>query len=484
MNRPIVSVVIPVYNGGVLLEEAIQSVLQQTYTNFEVIIVDDASPQPSNNIVAKFNDPRIKYIFHSKNLGAREARKTGIHASIGEIVAFLDQDDLYHPQKLEHHVSFLQNNFEVGMSYNARFSIKDSPEHICELWRPPNVLTLADIVLGFPVAPSEMVFRREWAIRTEYSEGSWGRSGGEIVLLGRMLFDGCRFGYINLALNYRRFHSGRIFNNLAANCESELSCQNLIMSDPRCPQEVKQLRNEAHKNTYLYFGCRAFAQNETGFGQDCFRNAVQLVPSLIKGNPCPLMEYLVDFVFQDDIQNNEELLRSLMAQLPSEFRWMSNQHAWGIACGYLLKGARAVMWGRVAEGYEYFNRAKHTGAKLDEIINRRLSAILSDYEEEYGASAANKVLTLWINCLNAFVGKTDIRRLKSNYLINQAFKSYRVEDFSKVLGVVTKAITDDYRYIFNRGVLSIIVDSLVRKAGRKLSNPNYWSGIKTKRAGK
>ena len=170
MDNPKVSVIIPTYNGSFLLGEAIQSVLQQTYSNFEIIVVDDASPQPVDNIVAQFKDTRIKYIIHAQNLGARQARKTGINASTGEIIAFLDQDDLFHPNKLEYHVDYLLKYPNVGMSYNARFTIKDAPNHILELWRPPCHLTLADVVLGFPIAPSEMVFRREWCIRTEYHE--------------------------------------------------------------------------------------------------------------------------------------------------------------------------------------------------------------------------------------------------------------------------------------------------------------------------
>ena len=82
MNNPNVSVIIPTYNAESFLAETIQSVLGQTYTNFELIIVDDASTDQTSNIIREFDDPRIKFIQHEKNLGADIARHTWIASFI------------------------------------------------------------------------------------------------------------------------------------------------------------------------------------------------------------------------------------------------------------------------------------------------------------------------------------------------------------------------------------------------------------------
>jgi glycosyltransferase involved in cell wall biosynthesis len=155
MNSPKVSVIIPTYNGKEHLGEAIQSVLDQTYQNFELLVVNDASPDDPAEVMAKFDDPRIRYIVHERNRGVDQARSTGIRSSSGEIVAFLDQDDYYHPEKLEAHVGFYEQHPKVGFTYNARFELNYSAKSIRTIWRPSRNITLADLVLWFPIAPSD-----------------------------------------------------------------------------------------------------------------------------------------------------------------------------------------------------------------------------------------------------------------------------------------------------------------------------------------
>lgn len=101
MDDPVVSVVIPTYNRADLLERAIQSVLGQTFENFEVVVVDDASEDDTKDVVEDIDDPRIEYIRHRTNRNGAVARNTGIDASTGEFVAFLDDDDEWYPSKLE-----------------------------------------------------------------------------------------------------------------------------------------------------------------------------------------------------------------------------------------------------------------------------------------------------------------------------------------------------------------------------------------------
>lgn len=111
-----VSVVIPVYNVEKYVAQAIESVLAQTHQDFEVIIVDDESPDRSLEICRRFTDPRIR-ILQQKNRGLAGARNTGIRHSQGDYIALLDSDDLWQPQKLERQVAHLQRRPEVGVSF-------------------------------------------------------------------------------------------------------------------------------------------------------------------------------------------------------------------------------------------------------------------------------------------------------------------------------------------------------------------------------
>ena len=97
----LVSAIIPSYNRADLVGRAIQSALNQTYQHFEIIVVDDGSTDDTEEIVKGFSDPRIHYLRHEQNKGGSAARNTGIKASIGEYIAFLDSDCEWFPEKLE-----------------------------------------------------------------------------------------------------------------------------------------------------------------------------------------------------------------------------------------------------------------------------------------------------------------------------------------------------------------------------------------------
>ena len=117
-HDPKVSVVIPTYNRADLLPRAVNSVLAQTFTDFELIIVDDASPDRTPQVAAAFNDPRVRHVRHPRGKGPAGARNTGIAQSRGRYVAFLDDDDEFLPQKLERQVRALDAAPpQVGMAY-------------------------------------------------------------------------------------------------------------------------------------------------------------------------------------------------------------------------------------------------------------------------------------------------------------------------------------------------------------------------------
>lgn len=112
-----VSVIVPVYGVEKYIAATVQSVLDQTYKNFEILIIDDASPDKTIEICQKFTDTRIK-IIHQANRGLAGARNTGIRHAQGEYLAFLDGDDLWLPQKLERQIAHLENSPAVGVSFS------------------------------------------------------------------------------------------------------------------------------------------------------------------------------------------------------------------------------------------------------------------------------------------------------------------------------------------------------------------------------
>lgn len=109
MNE-LVSIIMPSYNTERYIGASIQSVLNQTYKEWELIIVDDCSTDRTDEIVASFSDPRIRYLKNEKNSGAAVSRNRALREAKGRWIAFLDSDDLWFPDKLERQIHFMEEN--------------------------------------------------------------------------------------------------------------------------------------------------------------------------------------------------------------------------------------------------------------------------------------------------------------------------------------------------------------------------------------
>jgi glycosyltransferase involved in cell wall biosynthesis len=117
---PAVSVIIPTFNRAKLLPKAVQSVLNQTFQDFEIVLIDDASTDCTPNVSRSFSDARIRYVRHDTNRGIAAARNTGVANASGRFIAFLDDDDEWLPGKLERQVDILANSSRsIGAVYSA-----------------------------------------------------------------------------------------------------------------------------------------------------------------------------------------------------------------------------------------------------------------------------------------------------------------------------------------------------------------------------
>lgn len=109
MANNLISIGLPTYNRAALLPRAIDSVLAQTYTDFELIIVDDGSTDNTRAVVASYTDPRIRYIRHETKRGVWVGRNRAVREAKGDYLAFQDSDDWWHSQKLAEEIALLQN---------------------------------------------------------------------------------------------------------------------------------------------------------------------------------------------------------------------------------------------------------------------------------------------------------------------------------------------------------------------------------------
>jgi glycosyltransferase involved in cell wall biosynthesis len=161
MNNPRISIVMPVFNVETYVAEAISSVLKQTFSDFELIIVDDGGTDQSIPICLAFDDPRIRVI-HQRNRGLAGARNTGIAAARGEYIALLDSDDRWHADKLMLHAIHLDNTADVGVSFCGSNFIDARGNKLRQAQRPKlHEVTAEDILTRNPVGNgSAAVIRR------------------------------------------------------------------------------------------------------------------------------------------------------------------------------------------------------------------------------------------------------------------------------------------------------------------------------------
>lgn len=110
MDEELISIITPTYNCGKFIGETIETVLNQTYKNWEMIIVDDASKDNTEEVVSTYKDPRIRYIRLTENSGAAIARTRAMQEAKGKYMAFLDSDDLWKSNKLEAQIKFMKEN--------------------------------------------------------------------------------------------------------------------------------------------------------------------------------------------------------------------------------------------------------------------------------------------------------------------------------------------------------------------------------------
>jgi cellulose synthase/poly-beta-1,6-N-acetylglucosamine synthase-like glycosyltransferase len=153
---PKVSVIIPTYNRCGIISNAIDSVLAQTFKDYELIVVDDGSEDDTRSVVMKYGSDKILY-WYQENSGKSSARNNGIKKATGEYIAFLDSDDMFVPDKLRKQVDFLDNNRDYGFVYSYANNVDEDGTLLdyhfagdLSGWIYPNMLFIKNNLIATP----------------------------------------------------------------------------------------------------------------------------------------------------------------------------------------------------------------------------------------------------------------------------------------------------------------------------------------------
>lgn len=208
-GKPLVSVVMPVYNGEAFLAIAIESILTQTFSDFELIIVDDASQDASAAIIRDFaeRDDRIRFLQHERNRGEGGARNHGIAESRGEYIAGMDCDDISLPERLQMQVDFLQSHPMIGAVGVGQAMVTDHlrPRPGWIAFDERHAIILFDMLVGGPaIARNAIMARRGILARADGFKSD--RLGSDYELYLRLVWEtGIRYANLPALLYiYRR----------------------------------------------------------------------------------------------------------------------------------------------------------------------------------------------------------------------------------------------------------------------------------------
>jgi glycosyltransferase involved in cell wall biosynthesis len=351
---PKISVIIPTFNRAALIGDAIQSVIAQTYLDWEAIVIDDGSMDDTRSVVENFADPRIRYLYQ-ENKGLPGARNTGIRSARGEYIAFLDSDDLFMPHKLEIQLRMLEERPDLGLVAGGHLEIDQKMQILREVrpWQSQSMFELSNWVQGCPFIVNAVLVRREWLERVNlFDENMPYVEDWDLWL--RISHVGCRMDWIKNIVCYYRLHNKNMVRNAFQMKQGMLRMLDKLYAQPNLPIEIVEMQNRAYANIYLNAAARAYASSDIGEGKEWLTKAIELDSNLLIGEPPRFLDNLASFALTPLAGNACFFIERVVENLPDRIdvpHWSKRK-------------ARGLLWAVTAfDSYrrqDYKNVSKYT----------------------------------------------------------------------------------------------------------------------------
>lgn len=297
-RRPQVSVIIPAYNCAKYLPEAIASVLAQTYKNYEIIVVNDGSTDNTSEVMTPFLD-RVRY-FEQSNQGVSATRNRGLYLATGELVAFLDADDVFLPHKLEHQAAVFAARPEVSIVNSGFQIITESGEELIaiERWHTIPELTPEIWLLHKPVLPSAMMIRRESALEVGGFDSRFFASE-DVDLVLRMVAKGCKSAWLKeITVYYRQHQSSASWRNPTRQMANAELMQECFFARSDLPESMRKLERQSKYDFLVWIACVLYQA-------DCIDETIAYLKKSLKYTPYSWSETIAQWI--NSFKNSAEL---------------------------------------------------------------------------------------------------------------------------------------------------------------------------------
>ncbi|MBD2573165.1 glycosyltransferase family 2 protein [Arthrospira platensis] len=306
------SVIIPVYNCDRFLGEAIDSVLIQTYQDYEIIVIDDGSTDQTCQVLEPYRN-KIQY-FYQENQGSAVARNLGIKEARGELIAFLDADDFWLlPEKLGEQVNCFEQQPSLGSVHTGWRIVDEAGDKIIDVepWGDVPNLNLESWLMYKPVKTSGMMIRQDWLEKVGGFDGEL-RQSHDVDLVLRLALMGCAAAWWRrVAVGYRRYQ-GNTTRNTQTQAKCLLKVLDKFFSHRDLPASIQQMESQVRYHTLVWI---AWYQYYQGF----YGEMARFLKRSLEYTPYYKVETISDWVEQFkkfSVQNRLSLDICLLTDLP------------------------------------------------------------------------------------------------------------------------------------------------------------------------
>ena len=203
-----ISIVMPVYNGEKFLREAIDSILGQTFSDFEFIIVDDGSTDNSRDVIRSYTDPRIRMVENKRNLGVSASRNKGMKMSRGKYIAMMDADDISLPKRFAKQYDFMETNPKIDVCGTQREDFGNRTKKFVVLNRHEEIVT--NFLFSCKINQPSVFMRKDIMHSLEGLYNTEYRLTEDYELWIRLFLNGAKFANLDETLIRYRWHGSNV----------------------------------------------------------------------------------------------------------------------------------------------------------------------------------------------------------------------------------------------------------------------------------
>lgn len=449
---PLVSVIIPTFNRWSYLRQTIDSVLEQTYSNIEIIVVDDGSTDETSDCLQSYGD-RIRVISQA-NRGGTVARNVGIAAAKGDYLTFLDHDDLMLPKKLERQVKFLESNPQLG-AVHCRWQYIDPQGDVLEKIGPlPEGDLFKTLVLGCFLWSGAPVIRRESFERVGLFDESIWSSDWDMWL--RLAQSGCRFGCVQEILGAYRIMPDSTMSDVSRTERMDVRLLDKVFADPQLDPSIQAVKSEAYGIWRFWLSRRYFATASPQDGERNLAEALRLHPALITDHSA-FLETLANEALDVRVSDPFVFVDAVFTHLPPAAKSIQNEREFVLSQMHIGLALRAYASGDLADGQAHIQQALTLKPNQAEHFVQRCAA--------YAMRLPVKPIEFLQTVLKhlppeAASLKSQRSLLMSNVAIACAFEDFFAGQRKQAGHQILTAARWQPSWLTNKGVLSVLAKSL------------------------